>query len=53
MKNKKKYFKPFGKFLLIITEDCLCNASGEAGEDDDVFVEDWEDGGGGYGYGDL
>jgi hypothetical protein len=48
MKRKREYKKPLGRVLFIITEDSLCAGSvnsGGVGDNSDVLVENWEDGG--------
>ncbi|WP_160070059.1 hypothetical protein [Sphingobacterium bovisgrunnientis] len=51
MKRKREYKKPLGRVLFIITEDSLCVGSvnsGGVGDNSDVLVENWEDGGNVY-----
>ena len=51
MKRKREYKKPLGWVVFIITEDSLCGSSstsGGIGDNSEVVVENWEDGGNVY-----
>lgn len=56
MRTKRKYLSPRGRLILLITEECLCNASGdpqEFGNIPEAAIEDWDDGMVGYSGKDL